>query len=183
MIFGAIFASCSLFDTREPEDPDTTTGPSFIQPDRPESVIENLTNAVRHMNADHYRRSLSGDEFEYEPSTVAQSSSPATWTTWGFDQEQIYFSNMRADAEGRSGHNLQFDNESRGNVGENEEQYEADYTLTIRHNRSGLPEVAQGRIILTMVQAEDGQWSIRSWVDSGDGSDFTWSDFRAAFLD
>lgn len=175
-------SSCNLFETRDPEDPGTTTVPVFIQPDRPQDVIQNLQNAVRAMNADNYRRCLDSGTFTYQPSSVAQSSNPELWQGWGFAEEEVYFNNMRAEAEGLSGHELQLENSRFVQITPDQEQFDADYRITVQHNRQGLPVEAEGRMRLTMNRDESGKWSIGAWSDAAEGSEFTWSDFRAAFL-
>ena len=181
MLLLMLFTSCSLFETREPEDPGTTTVPVFIQPDRPQDVIQNLQNTVRALNLDNYRRCLT-ESFEYEPSSVAQSSNPDLWLGWGFADEEVYFNNMRAEAEGLSGHDLQLDNRRFVQISQDMEQFDADYRITVQHNRQGLPVSAEGRMRLIITRDESGIWAIEAWSDAAEGSDFTWSDFRAAFL-
>jgi hypothetical protein len=176
-----LMASCSLFETRDPEDPGTTTVPVFIQPDRPQDVIQNLQNAVRAVNLDNYRRCLK-ESFTYQPSSGAQSSNPDLWQGWGFAEEEVYFNNMRAETEGLSGHELRLDDRRFVQISQDQEQFDADYEITVQHNRQGLPVVAAGRMRLIIVRDESGSWSIESWSDAAEGSDFTWSDFRAAFL-
>ena len=180
--FCLLAASCSLFETRDPEEPGTTTVPVFIQPDRPQDVIQNLQNAVRTMNLDNYRRCLDPELFSYQPSSVAQSSNPDLWQGWGFSEEEVYFNNMRAEAEGLSGHELRLENRRLVQISADQEQFDADYRITVQHNRQGLPVEAEGRIRLIMIRDESGSWAIESWSDAAEGSDFTWSYFRAAFL-
>ncbi len=156
--------------------------PVFIQPDRPQDVIQNLQNAVRAMNADNYRRCFDSGTFTYQPSSVAQSSNPELWQGWGFDEEEAYFNNMRAEAEGLSGHELQLENSRFVQITPDQEQFDADYRITVQHNLQGLPVEAEGRMRLIMIRDESGNWSIGAWSDAAEESEFTWSDFRAAFL-
>ncbi len=182
VLIGMLITSCSLFETRDPEDPGTTTVPVFIQPDRPQDVIQNLQNAVRALNLDNYRRCLA-ERFEYEPSSDAQSSNPDLWQGWGFAEEEVYFNNMRAEAEGLSGHELQLENRNFVQISQDQERFEADYRMTVQHNRQGLPVSAEGRMRLLITRDESGIWAIETWTDDISGeSDFTWSDFRAAFF-
>lgn len=181
-VVGTLVLSCSLFETRDPEEPGTTTVPVFIQPDRPQDVIQNLQNAVRAMNLDNYRRCFEGEAFSYQPSSGAQSSNPDLWLGWGFPEEEAYFNNMRAETEGLSGHELRLEDRRFVQISQDLEQFDADYRITVQHNRQGLPVVAEGRMRLIIVRDESGNWAIESWSDAAEGSDFTWSDFRAAFL-
>lgn len=181
-IIWLMMTSCSIFETREPEEPGSTTVPVFIQPDRPQDVVQNLINAVRAVNVDNYRRCLSFEEFVYEPTSVAQSGNPDLWQGWGVLEEQTYFSNMSSETEGLGGHDLTFEYENYTPRQTGEEQFEADYLIIINHNRQGLPSEARGRIRLFIDRDEDGQWSIHSWSDASNGNDFSWSDFRVAFF-
>ncbi len=176
-----VVASCNLFETRDPEDPGTTTVPVFIQPDRPQDVIQNLQNAVRALNLNTYRLCLT-ESFEYQPSSVAQSSNPDLWQGWGFAEEEVYFNNMRAEAEGLSGHELQLENRNPPSISQDQAIYEKNYRITVQHNRQGLPVTAEGRMRLFLTRDESGNWAIETWTDISGESDFTWSDFRAAFL-
>ena len=185
--FCLLTASCSLFETRDPEEPGTTTVPVFIQPDRPQDVIQNLQNAVRTMNLDNYRRCLEPEVFSYQPSSVAQSRNPELWQGWGFAEEEAYFNNMRAETEGLSGHELRLENRRLVQISADQEQFDADYRITVQHNRQLLPVEARGVLRLVLVRDESGSWSIAAWSDAvlsdaANGSDFTWSEFRAAFL-
>lgn len=177
-----LLTSCGIFSTRDPEEPGSTSVPVFEQPDQPQNVIQNLENAVRALNVDNYRRCLDADNFEYDPSGIARNSNPEVWERWGFAEEEVYFNNMRSEADGLSGHDLQLTDGEYVSISSDEHQFEAEYQLTIQHNRSGLPEEARGRIRLVMGRDESGKWAIETWIDSGEGSDFTWSDFRAEFL-
>jgi len=177
-----LVTSCNLFETRDPDEPGTTTVPVFIQPDRPQDVIQNLQNAVRTINLDNYRRCLEPEMFSYQPSSVAQSSNPDLWLGWGFAEEEAYFNNMRAEAEGLSGHELRLENRRSVQISPDQEQFDAEYRITVQHNRQGLPGEARGVLRLILVRDESGSWSIAAWSDAAEGSDFTWSDFRAAFL-
>ncbi|MEX0681046.1 MAG: hypothetical protein WD097_06655 [Balneolales bacterium] len=179
-----LISACSVFETRDPEDPGSTTVPVFIPPLHPQNVIENLQNAMRTLNVDNYLKCLSNESFTYEPSIAAQSNDPDTWQGWGFEEEKTYLNNMRSDAEGQGGHELKLENTSSAPIGEDAERFEANYTLTIEHNRqTTLPSQASGKIQLNLIRDEEsGEWIIQSWRDSSEGSDFTWSDFRANFM-
>jgi len=89
---------------------------------------------------------------------------------------------MRAETEGLSGHELRLEDRRFVQISQDLEQFDADYRITVQHNRQGLPVVAEGRMRLIIVRDESGNWAIESWSDAAEGSDFTWSDFRAAFL-
>lgn len=179
-------AACSVFETREPELPGRGDGSAFIQPDQPRNVIDNLKNAVASLNQSNYLRCLSDEVFQYTPTPQAQNTDPDLWAAWSKHDEEVYFNNMRAASENFSGHQLQLQNETFDIDTENTQQYTAEYTLTMVHNRSSgatdVPTVATGTIRLTLKSGEDGLWSIQEWVDAPDSDSFTWSDMRATFI-
>lgn len=179
-----IGTSCSVFDTREAEDPDAGAT-AFIQPDRSDVVIDNITNAIRDINPQIYLSSLSLEEFEFTPSSRAQINDPSVWSSWGRDQEQTWFNNVVGATENLSGHQLQLSNPLEESLSPTAVQFTANYTLTIIHNRasSGVPTVATGRLVWIIRQAETGLWFLAEWTDiSGDNNEFTWSDMKATFI-
>lgn len=179
-----LFTSCSLFETREPEPPGLGQGSIFIQPDRPEAVIENLQNAVANLNLQNYVQSLDDSRFMFTPTNSAQINDPTIWANWSVLEEQLYFNNLRAAAEGLTGHQLQFTNINSESQSVTVQQFRANYTLTVVHNRTSadIPTVAQGEIILLIEAGENGLWNIVSWTDISSGGTFSWSDFKAAFV-
>jgi hypothetical protein len=175
--------SCSLFEVRDVEEPDTG-GSIFQQPDRPEIVLVNLQNAVANLNTQNYLRGLHENDFEFVASQQAQTDDPALWPSWGRDSEQLYFNNMQSAAQAFSGHQLQLNNEIQENISATATRITVDYVLTVVHNRSssGLPTVCTGQMIV-MVEADDnGLWYIMQWTDTGNDTDFTWSQLKAAFF-
>ena len=179
-----LLSSCSVFETREAEEPDDGSGTPFTTPVQPSQVVENLQNAVADMNVQNYERSITQAGFRYQPNSDSQSSDPELWASWGEEEELDYFRNMASSASGLSGHQLQLENVSSNQESETEYQYEADYAITVVHDRGNdvAPTVAQGRMILHMERGEDDLWEIVEWYDFSEGSDFTWSDFRSTFI-
>jgi hypothetical protein len=181
-----VFAAtgCSLFETRQAELPEDGSTGVFLQPDRAEVVLDNLISAIQNLNTLNYIRCLSEDRFTFAPSNAALTTNPDIWVNWTVDQEQTYFNNMRAASESTTGHQLRLSNISNELSAPNQRQIVADYSLTVFHNRTGMgiPTNLGGRFILELESGEDGLWSIISWTDVGQGSNFSWSDLRASFL-
>ena len=182
MCFMVVISSgCSIFSPREAEEPGGSQG-FFQQPDRPDVVLSNLQNAIENVNLQNYLSSLNREEFRFQASEQAQTSDPLIWDSWGYDQEQIYFNNLRSAAENLSGHRLQLSDRIDENISVNEIRITISYSITVNHNRSGTPNIGVGRMILNLVADANGLWSITAWSDIGNGEDFTWSQFRAVFF-
>jgi hypothetical protein len=179
-----ILSSCSLFETRDAELPgDANTG-IFLQPDRPEVVLDNLVSAVENLNTVNYLRCIRESNFRFVPSNNAQNTNPDVWSSWTFESEQTYFSNLRAAAENTTGHRLVLSNISTELSSTNARQIFADYSLTVLHNRGnvGVPTLILGRFALEVRMSDDGLWAITSWTDISVENNFSWSDLKASFL-
>jgi hypothetical protein len=184
LCFLLFITSCSLFETRDAELPgDTNTG-IFMQPDRPEVVLDNLVSAVENLNTVNYLRCIRESNFQFVPSNNAQNTNPDVWSGWTFESEQTYFSNLRAAAENTTGHRLLLSNISTELSSSNARQIFADYSLTVLHNRGnvGVPTLILGRFALEVKMSDDGLWAITSWTDISAENNFSWSDLKASFL-
>lgn len=179
-----MFTSCSLFETRDAELPGDGNKGIFLQPDRPEVVLDNLISAVENLNTVNYLRCLRESNFRFTPSNNAQNTNPDVWINWSYESEQTYFSNLSAAAENTTGHRLLLSNISTELSSTNARQIFADYSLTALHNRGnvGVPTLILGRFALEVRMSEDGLWSIASWTDISAENNFSWSDLKANFL-
>ncbi len=177
------FVSCELFQTRDAEPPDTGNVGVFLQPDRPEVVLDNLISAVENLNAVNYTRCLIESGFRFNPSNTALNSSPEIWANWSVEDEKTYFNNLRAAATNNSGHRLTLSDISTELSSNDSRQVFADYTLTVLHNRSnlGVPTTISGTFALRLQLEDDGLWTISEWTDISNGGEYSWSDLKAAF--
>lgn len=176
---GLFATGCSLFSTREPEDPLTESG-TFIQPDTPEQVVENIQASISELNTLNYRRSLS-DDFVFTP-TASALARESLFSSWSRSQEEQYFSAMSAAASLNTGHSLQLNDQLFTLVDSGEFLLDATYLLTINHRRTEVPVVVQGRLRWQIIQAPSGLWSLSHWTDQELGSEPSWSDLKAEFL-
>ncbi len=177
-----LLQGCGIFETRKAEPP-STGGSVFVQPVQPDIVISNLQDAVKTMNTQNYLRCLSDSAFHFTPTVKAQQSNPAIWNQWGKAQEQLYFDNLRASGEKLTGDQLQLNDQDIVQQSGNREQFSANYTLTVVHNRSsqGIPSVATGKLVFILQADGFGLWHIISWTDINATGSFSWSDLKAAF--
>lgn len=179
-----LVSGCSLFETRSAEPPEGSQSGRFIQPDRPEIVLENLQNAISVLNVQNFMASLSPDGFVYAPANSNITTDPVLWQSWGRDQEQLWFNTIRSAATVQSGHQLQLGLPQIENISQTRARYTVTYTLTIYHNRtaSGIPSIASGSMVLGLTAGENGLWTIETWSDIGNSGGFSWSDLRSAFI-
>ena len=180
LICSLIGQSCSLFSPREPEEPIDEAG-TFLQPDTPEQVVENIRAAITELNTPNYGRSLN-QELVFTPSATALAQDPAIWSTWGQTEEQQYFSTMVAAAQFGVNHELILSDQTISIISESRYDLDASYTLTINHNRPDVPTSVQGRLIWVITQGEDGLWSLKEWTDREVGGVSSWSILKSEFV-
>jgi len=178
----SLIPACNLLTPRTPEPPFTDT-PSFLQPDTPERVIENMKTAISSMATQHYIRSLHEDLI-YEPTLSAQSRNPSLWKNWTRAEEQTYFTRMEASARPFSGHQLLLSQTNLTLLSTDRVQFTATYSLTIYHARQdeGIPQEYAGDLVWYLVRSENGLWSIQHWIDRSHPNTPAWSDLKAAFI-
>lgn len=174
-----LLAGCDVFSTRSPDPPIEDTG-TFVQPDTPDDVIDNIRNAIGELNAQNYRRSFAPD-FTFEPSADAAARDPSIWMGWGDQQEESYFSALVEAARLSTGNELRL-SDVETTAGETEFVVNATYLLTISHRRPELSETLQGRLVWTISQRDDGLWYLSEWTDRQVGDAASWSDLKAAFI-
>ncbi len=179
LAFALALPACSVFSTRDPEPPLSGSG-SFIQPDTPEQVVENVTGAVADMNTLNYRRSFA-ENFEFQPTAAAAAREPV-FASWSRSQEEQYFTALAAAAELSTGHSLQLNDESFTLISPTRFELDATYRLLVNHRRSEAPNDVQGRLQWIVEQRADGLWEITVWTDREIGGVPSWSDLKAEFL-
>lgn len=178
LAFLVLLAGCDLFTPRTP-DPPISEGGTFVQPDAPELVVENLQNAIAEMNAANYRRSLA-DDLEVEPTAVAEARDPSLWSSWSKTEEVSAFTTLAEAARLNTGHVLRFQDIAT-EVGDMRYTLDATYLLIANHRRPDVPDTLQGRLVWEIVQGSDGLWALSRWTDQELGGAPSWSDLKAAF--
>ena len=175
----ALAAGCDLFDTRTPEPPGTETG-TYLQPDTPDQVLENLRSAISELNAPNYRRSFA-NEFRFQPTAEAEAKDPAIWNGWGAQEEESYFRALVEAARLTSGNELRL-TDIEQTAGAERYTVDAAYVLAFNHRRPELPSALRGRVAWSIEKGPDGLWYIASWTDHSVGDAASWSDLKAAFI-
>ena len=173
-------AGCDLFSPRDPEDPIDEAG-TFLQPDTPEQVIENIQFSVAELNPPNYTRSLNSG-FMFVPTEQARASDENIWLTWSQTEENQYFSTIVAAAQFALNHELVLTDQSISIITEDRFEIDASYILTINHNRPEVPTTVQGRLIWVIIQGEDGLWTLSEWTDRQVGNQASWSDLKSEFI-
>ena len=175
-----LLAGCDLFSARSPEDPVDEAG-TYLQPDTPEQVIENIQFSISELNTPNYGRSLSV-ELIFTPTEQARARDESIWVGWSQTEESQYFSTLAAAAQFASNHELTLNDQTISIIAEDRFEVDASYILNINHNRPDVATTVQGRLIWVLIQQEDGLWSLKEWTDREIGNEPSWSDLKSEFI-
>ncbi|MCA0269332.1 MAG: hypothetical protein LCH53_08960 [Bacteroidetes bacterium] len=170
---------CDVLSPRTPEDP-SSDPVVFVQPDTPETVVENLERAVAARDAGAYRRSLA-DAFAFTPTPDAATRYPV-WNGWDRVTEETATRALFVAAQSGAVYTLRLDGQTAEDVSDSRYVLAARYTLSVPHVRPDAPTIVQGRLRWTLVRGSDGLWALAAWTDEPDASGAaSWSDLKAAF--
>jgi len=175
-----VSSGCDLFSPRTPEDPVDEAG-TFLQPDTPEQVVENIQFSIAELNPPNYTRSLN-TSIMFLPTEQARARDENIWGAWSQTEENQYFTTIAAAAQFATGHELVLTNQTISIITEDRFEIDASYLLTINHNRPDVPTTVQGRLIWVMTQGEDGLWNLTEWTDREVGNEPSWSDLKSEFI-
>lgn len=180
LAFGIVvsLSGCDVFAPRSPASP-IGEGGTFVQPDAPDLVVENIRAAIAELNTANYRRSLA-DDLMYQPTAAAEASDPSLWAGWSKTQDVSSFTTIAEAARLSNGHNLRLEDQS-VEIGNARYTLDATYVLIVRHRRADVPDTLQGRLIWEIEQGSDGLWQLHRWTDRQLGNSPSWSDLKAGF--
>ncbi len=172
-------AGCDLLAPRTPEDP-LPGGATFVQPDTPELVLDNLQRAIAALDAASYRRSFA-DAFRFTPTPEAAARTPL-FAGWDANAEEGYFRALVSAATTGAAFTLRLSDQAPPEVTESTYVLDAAYTLTTPHRRAEAPTTVQGRLRWTLTRGPDGLWRLTDWTDRTLAAGVpSWSDLKAAF--
>lgn len=174
-----LLAGCDALSPRTPEDP-SSDPVVFVQPDTPETVVENLERAVAARDVGAYRRSLA-DAFAFTPTPDAATRYPV-WSGWDAAAEETATRALFAAAQSGAVYSLRLDGQTAEEVSDSRYVLSARYALSVPHVRPDAPTLVQGRLRWTLVRGADGLWALATWTDEPDAlGGSSWSDLKAAF--
>lgn len=177
-----VLTGCELFDTREPDEPETGAG-TWLQPDTPDRVVQNIQNSIREMNTRNYLRSF-GPSFAFEPSVSSRAREPSLWSGWAIPEEETYFGQLAASSNFLSGHSLQLLDVAETVVDDERYVLDANYILTVQHSRAAddVPTEFQGRLIWGIQRSPEGLWYLEGWTDQESEAQPSWSSLKSTFV-
>lgn len=178
------FVACSLFGTRDPELP-TQTSSTFVPPNDPATVLDNLVYAIREANKDNYLKCLSDEgSFRFEPSTKAGQGYGGVFLNgaWTLKNEQRYFEKLKSRLQAGDAMSLEIRSRTSVALGHDSVQYDITYRLLVPHGVATTAKDVRGQALFILAANQSSIWSIQRWVDVAQApADSTWSDIKGAF--
>lgn len=184
-----LLASCNLFTTRNPEEPDTGKS-SYLPPSDPSIVIENLKNSIIEKNASNYASCFSDSSvtnkytYIFEATGELKAIYASLFTSWNKQSEKTYFNSMINSLKSGTYPELHFTGGKFIVTLPDSHLYLTDYYLKIDHDINTFPKEFSGTMQLTITPAADGLWYIHRWIDKRRDNDTiksTWSLLKAQF--
>ncbi|MDX9791166.1 MAG: hypothetical protein RBT61_10080 [Candidatus Kapabacteria bacterium] len=185
-----VMASCDIFTTRSPENPNTGNT-NFLPPTEPSIVLLNLVTALEEKNIDNYMNCFHSftDESEYNleftASAEATTQFPSIFINWGVSEERRSFSAILAAVSTDRTPELKWINRKPFQETADSAVFTSDYIINIPGNDNTIPHEFAGRLQFTMTFRENGLWYISRWVDFNitvsDSIKNTWSMLKAYY--
>lgn len=182
-----LLSSCSLFDTRNPEEPDSGKV-SFPPATSPNVLIDNFTNSIIEKRIDNYMDCFADGEtsgFLFSPSQDAFSSYPSFFDNWNYAVERRYFLALLSNFSGDEKFSLDLTAKNTNFVSPDSTLFDAQYVFSLPTLSQSAASIYAGKIQLTLVPLSDGTWRILRWIDSPqartDTTFQTWSFLKAAY--
>ena len=176
-----LIKGCGIFDTRDPEDPDTIRS-TYVPPTTPELVIDNLTYSILEKNANNYSKCISTTQFSYIPDSKSQLIYGQIFLGWNNLSEKKYLDNLIGATENTSSSVLFLDNKNFTLINSDSASFNAQYIVVFQHRQANIPKSAKGNMTFYLSTDENNLFSItRGEEYKQNGPEFTWSQLKANF--
>jgi len=191
-----MLSACSVFEPREPEDPDPNPPVVWQTPTQPSIVISNLQNSLNGLSLGYYNSCFHDDfVFTADPLDVSDPGFQGLdFSNWTKDVESQTVSSIiyQAQASGAPSDSL---SQAYFNTDAQHPDPSVHYdSVTIYHHYyivaagtlgCGWDRAAMGSAWITLVADEFGLWSIRDWDDIRvpyyTGDHYTWGVAKALY--
>lgn len=186
VILISLIFSCSPFETRTPEEPDSGSS-NFIPPTSPDIVISNLIESITSKNIENYALCFNSSQdaedvyFVFYPSSDAINKFPNIFSSWTIDDEKRYFLSVVSILPDNIKPQIMFNSPEFESITPDSAIYVTDYELIVPNNEN-FPENYYGHLQFTLVPESNSYWRIKRWIDtmnSKSDTSQTWSTLKA----
>ena len=173
-----LIGGCDLFNTRDPEPPDSGRG-SWEIPRLPGDVLNNLSASLIERNAVDYLLSFEEERFEFEADPEAMSRDPSL-EEWDYAAESAHINQLfgAGTLPPDSIVMVVFLNSQQTTLGDSAEII-VDYSLIAEIALAAAPGPMAGTAYFYLRIGQEGYWEIYHWRDSRTEEQNTWSDLKS----
>ncbi|MPM71848.1 hypothetical protein SDC9_118819 [bioreactor metagenome] len=179
-----VFVSCTLFETREPEDPNADTK-RLPPPTTPDILIDNFIESIKSKDIENYIACFHKTNYLFIASNDAITKFPSLFDKWQIDNERSCFLAFTTSIGKLASINLTFSNRNFETISTDSAILITNYSLNYdSQNIINQPDKYIGKLALTLLPVEGGLWTISRWQDftvSNDTIKDTWSHLKAYF--
>ncbi len=191
-----LLVSCSVFEPRDPEDPDPDPDVQWEDPVHPTVVIANLQNSLNGLSINYYNACFHEDfEFLADPLDVSDPDfQDLDFSDWSKSVEEQTVASIlyQAEASGAPEDSLSLaylmvdpEHPDPPVPVDSVTIYRDYYIVAAGTLGCGWDRPSKGQAVITMVADEFGLWSIRRWEDNRvpyyTGENYTWGVAKALY--
>jgi hypothetical protein len=169
VVFVLLLSSCDFFNTREPENPNSSDS-QYLPQTSAESVISNFIKSFSERNTEYYLSTLiekakfPNNEFAFYPTSEALNQYPSTFDIWNLTNENQFMQMFKTKLPTSKKINLIFSN-PKSDFHSDSSVYVYDYYCELDSSISPIPNKYSGIIQLVILKNQNGQWAISKWYD------------------
>lgn len=165
-----LLISCSLFQTRNPEEPEPSNQ-SFPPAVSPQIVVDNFIKSFTQKNIVAYSNCFSEEPgFQFIPSPEALNIYPGIFENWGIDEEKLFATNLFNKFLEEKFPLLFLSNTNFTSPNPDSNLFFADYKIEINSTETSINQNYIGKLQFTLIQNKKGIWSISRWIDFKSGT-------------
>ncbi len=166
-LFLILFSSCSLFETRTPEEPEGNN-PNFPPPTTPQITMDNFLRSFNQKNIINYLSCFSDDslqKFLFFPSPDAFSLYPNLFDFWDIKSEIDFAQNLFNKFSQESFPVLLFNNSNFSTFSPDSVLFATDYIAEINSKDNSINNSYKGTAHFVLKIDKNGLWRISRWFD------------------
>lgn len=185
-------SSCGIFDTRNPEPPQTGSGYIWQDATTPDILLDNFEGSVEALDAENYKRIFVSETDELSSGSTPRFDffpeiSVTNFPAWSLEAERGYLSRLKSELLTNARLTFDLNITQQSQTSTSRIRVDANYTIFIPSESQDVPNTVTGsmNLILDLVRTERGtnEWRISTWVDlkPANGEGYTWTDLKARF--
>lgn len=177
---GLLFLS-ACFDTRDVEPPATSSS-EWVSPTDYNILLANLQRSVTQQNIQNYLRCFRADELRFMPSTQTYTGNELLWNSWSWQDEQSWFTNLKANLGLSSGNRLALSQVDLQSFSSDSLRYIGNYDLVMNHTDTSLTVRFIGQLEFLCKVNSFNEWEIARWTDYETHVDSCWSRLKLNYV-